>query len=185
MNSRLLVLLTFVVSGCTTVRQLREGASLPATGQAERTRAEKALDYSVAIKIAAPPATIWAALTDAESYPKWNSSVVKLDGTVARDAEIKLVATIAPDRTFELKVSTFEPPLRMVWEDGGSMFLGVRNFTLIPADDGTTIFAMSETFSGGMLGMIEGSLPDFTESFNAFAADLKKEAEGMATTVAR
>jgi hypothetical protein len=53
----------------------------------------------------------------------------------------------------------------------------VRNFTLIPKDGGTT-FVMSETFSGGMLGMIEGSLPDFTRSFDAFAADLKNKAEG-------
>ena len=32
-------------------------------------------------------------------------------------------------------------------------------------------------FSGGKLGMIKGSLPDFTESFKAFAANLKARAE--------
>ena len=177
---KLLVLVALVASGCTTVRQLRDASTLPVTGRAERTRADKALDYSIAIKIAASPEVIWSVLIDAPSYPAWNTSVLKLDGTIAQDSHIALVSTDAPDRTFKLWVSKFEAPLRMVWEDGGSMFLGVRNFTLSPADDGTTIFAMSETLSGGMLGMIEGSLPDFTKSFEAFAGDLKKQAEAKA-----
>jgi len=60
----------------------------------------------------------------------------------------------------------------------------VRTFTLLPAADGTTTFAMSETLSGGMLGMIEGSLPDFRKSFDAFSADLKKVAEARAAAAA-
>jgi uncharacterized protein YndB with AHSA1/START domain len=166
--------------GCTTVRQLREHSTLPVNGHAEKTRTGDALDYSVAISIKAPPEVIWSILTDAPAYTTWNSTIVKLEGTIAQDQQIKLVSKDAPDRTFELKVSAFEAPKRMVWEDGGSTFLGVRNFTLIPGADGTTTFAMSETFSGGMLGMIEGSLPDFQKSFDAFAADLKKHAESKA-----
>jgi uncharacterized protein YndB with AHSA1/START domain len=169
--------LVLFVSGCTTVRQLRDPSTLAATGRAERTRDEHALDYSVATRIAAPPQLIWSILTDAAAYPTWSSTVVKLDGAVALGSDLKLVSTEAPGKTFGLKVTTLDAPRRMVWEDGGSMFLGVRTFTLIPGADGTTTFAMSETFSGGMLGMIEGSLPDFRKSFDAFAADLKKRAE--------
>ena len=106
--------------------------------------------------------------------------MVRLDGTIALGKEIKLVSKVAPDRTFELQVSEVTPSRRMVWEDGGSMFLGVRTFTLTPRGDGTTVFAMSETFSGGMLGMIEGKLPDFRKPFEDFAADLKRHAESRA-----
>jgi uncharacterized protein YndB with AHSA1/START domain len=162
---------------CTTVRQLRDPASLPADGHAVRTRDEHALDYSVAIHIAASPQVVWDILADGPSYKGWNTTIIKLDGAIALGSEIHLISTDKPDKTFDLKVSTFEAPKKMIWEDGGSMFLGVRNFTLIPVPDGTT-FAMSETFSGGMLGMIEGSLPDFTKTFDTFAADLKKQAEG-------
>lgn len=183
MNRALLAAVAIAASSCTTVRQLRDGAAIPPTGHAERTRTGQALDYAIAIPIAAPPEAVWAVLVDAPGYPTWNSSVVKLDGTIAADASIALVSKVAPDRTFALRVSRFEAPARMVWEDGGAMFLGVRNFTLIPAADDTTVFAMSETFSGGMLGMIEGSLPDFTQSFEAFAGDLKKRVEGTATVV--
>ena len=89
------------------------------------------------------------------------------------------MAKVSPDRTFDLKVSELTPASRMVWEDGMpmGMFAGVRTFTLTPQSDGSTAFTMAEVFSGGMLGMIEGSLPDFTSDFEHFAADLKKRAE--------
>ncbi len=176
----ILFALVFVTScSCTTVRQLRDPSSLKYDGHAEKTRDDKALDYSVAIHIDAPPEAVWAVMTNAPDFTKWNSTVISLDGTIAKDQVIKLVSKEKPDKTFELKVSTFEAPSKMVWEDGGSMFLGVRNFSLTAAEGGTN-FAMSETFSGGMLGMIEGSLPDFTKGFETFAADLKKRAETKA-----
>ena len=166
------------LAGCTTVRQLRDPATLDPSGVASRTRTADALDYSVAIKIQAAPEAIWALLIDAPAYTSWNSTIIKLDGAIALGSSIQLTSIDKPDKAFDLKVTTFDAPKHMVWEDGGMMFLGVRHFTLMPQADGTTLFAMSETLSGGMLGMIEGSLPDFTKSFNLFAADLKKRAEG-------
>lgn len=168
---------------CTTVRQLKPAETVKVDAPTERTRTDDALDYSVAKTINAPPAAVWKVLVDAPSYTKWNTTVVKLDGTIALGQKIALVSKDAPERTFDLTVSALEEPKRMVWEDGGAMFLGVRNFTLIPSADGaSTTFVMSETFSGGMLGMIEGELPDFTKSFDTFAADLKAavEASGAA-----
>ena len=171
-----------LVCGCTTVRQVRDPSQLNANGVAEKTRTDNALDYSVAIKISASPEVVWEILTNASKYTSWNSTITKLEGTIASGGELKLTSIDKPDKVFDLKVTTFEAPKRMIWEDGGMMFLGVRQFTLVPQADNTTVFAMSETFSGGMLGMIEGSLPDFTKSFTTFAADLKKRVEaGMAS----
>ena len=169
-----------LLAGCSTTRLLRQPAEVPVTGKAERTRTKQALDYSVAVAIAAPPATVWAVLTDGTSYKSWNRTVVSLDGTIAAGGRLALVSHVAPKRTFKLKVSEFDAPRLMVWEDGNSMFLGVRTFTLTASGDTATTFVMSETFSGGMLGMIEGKLPDFRADFEAFAADLKKEAERRA-----
>jgi hypothetical protein len=172
-------------SACTTVRQLRDPAQLTANGVTEKTRTDQALDYSVAIKIAASPEALWVLLTDASQYTAWNSTIIKLEGTIAPGGQLKLTSIDKPDKVFDLKVSAFEVPKHMVWEDGGMMFLGVRHFTLLPQPDRTTVFAMSETFSGGMLGMIEGSLPDFTKTFSTFAADLKKKAEAPASAATR
>ena len=174
----LLVPLALTACSCSTVRQLKPAETVKVDAPTERTRADDALDYSVAKTINAPPAAVWKVLIDAPSYTKWNSTIVKLDGTIALGQKLALVSKDAPERTFDLTVSTLDAPKRMVWEDGGAMFLGVRNFTLIPSADGaSTTFVMSETFSGGMLGMIEGELPDFTQSFDAFAADLKTTVE--------
>lgn len=176
----LVVALLLLVGACTTVRQLRDHGTLNANGKAEKTRTDDALDYSVATTIKAPSQTVWDILTDAKAYTSWNSTIIKLEGEIAHDNTIELTAKISPDRTFELTVSKFEPPHAMIWEDGGSMFLGVRTFTLTGNEDGSTTFAMSETLSGGMLGMIEDDLPDFTKSFEDFALDLKKRAEAEA-----
>ena len=70
------------------------------------------------------------------------------------------------------------PAKAMAWSDGmPPMFKGVRNFTLTAKPDGTTDFQMVESFSGLMLPMIAGSLPDFVPVFETYAADLKKAAE--------
>lgn len=57
------------------------------------------------------------------------------------------------------------------------MFKGVRTYTLEPKAEGSTDFTMSEVYTGLMLPMIAGSLPDFRPAFEQYVADLKREAE--------
>ena len=69
----------------------------------------------------------------------------------------------------------------MEWREGNAMFLGVRTYTLTPLAGGaSTRFEMNEKFSGLMLPMIGGRLPDFGPIFERYAADLKAEAERAA-----
>lgn len=136
------------------------------------------MEVAVSINISAAPAAIWALLTDAAGFPGWNSTVQHIDGKIAPRETIRLVATIAPQRTFTLKITEFVPNRLLVWQDGAApMFKGVRRYMLTSNADGTTNFAMAETFSGLMLPMIAGSLPDFGPSFERYAADLKLAAE--------
>lgn len=167
------------VQTATVVRQLRPAAELKANGVAERTRSADALDYSIALEIAAPPEVVWALLIDAKGFPAWNSTVTKIDGDIKKGSHIVLAVKSAGDRTFPLTVGEFDAPKLMTWEEPSKVFGGVRTFTLTKTATGTT-FAMSETLSGRMLPMIEGSLPDFSPDFNGFAADLKKAAEKAA-----
>ncbi|MFO0726647.1 MAG: SRPBCC family protein [Myxococcota bacterium] len=171
--------LTLLGSACTIVRQLRDPATLTPDGKASRTRSEDALDYSIATYIEAPPAVVWAVMTDGPSFTQWNSTLVKLEGEIVKDQRIELISKVAPDRTFKLKISELDAPKHMVWEDGNGMFLGVRHFTLYPKDSGT-VLAMSETYSGFFLGSAEKEMPDFTQNFETFAADAKREAERRA-----
>jgi hypothetical protein len=104
--------------------------------------------------------------------------VKSLSGKIAVGETISLVATIAPERTFKLKVTELVPDQKMVWSDGfPPMFKGVRTYTLAQRPNGSTDYTMCEVFTGLMLPMIAGSLPDFTEAFEVGAADLKRAAE--------
>ncbi len=149
-----------------------------ADGKATRTQSLFRMQVAVQISIKAQPDKIWALLTNAQDFPRWNSTVQSIEGTISLGQTIKLKATIAPQRTFTLKVTRLEPHTVMIWQDGSlPFFRGIRHYTLMPKNDGTTNFSMAETFSGLMLPMIAGSLPDFRQSFEQYAADLKRAAE--------
>ncbi len=151
---------------------------LPTNGRARRTKSTFRMEYAVAINIKAPPSRIWALLTNAQDFPRWNSTVKGIEGNIASGEKIKLRATIAPERIFNLAISEFVSEKRLVWRDGmAPMFTGVRTFTLTPKTDGSTDFSMAEVYSGIMLPMIAGSLPDFRPTFEQYASDLKREAE--------
>jgi len=145
----------------------------------QATRAEKMfrLEYAVATRIQARPDRVWDLLTDARDYSRWNAAVDSVEGPIALGTKLKLRVPVS-DRTFTPKVVAFESEKRMVWRDGAApIFTGERTFTLTANQDGTTQFLMVEVFTGLMLPMIKGSLPDFRPSFDQFALDLKLEAE--------
>lgn len=153
-----------------------------ATSKPRLTQTSTALRLTCGVKhrVHAPAAKLWALLTNAREFPRWNTTVTSIDGDIALGQKLALRVPIS-DRTFSLKVSTFEAPSRMVWRDGfAPMFQGVRTFTLV--EGGTpeapwTDFEMEEVFSGLMLPLIKGSLPDFGPAFEQYASDLAKEAE--------
>ena len=146
-------------------------------GKATKTRSLFRMEVGVGINIRAEPERIWALLTNAGDFPRWNSTVRSIEGSIALGQTIQL-KTITSDRVFKLKVTQWQPNAVMLWQDGAApMFKGERRYTLTPKSDGTTDFAMVEVFSGLMLPMIAGSLPDFRPTFERYAADLKQEAE--------
>jgi hypothetical protein len=151
---------------------------MDATGKATKTKTAFRMECAVAINVHAKPGTLWALLTNAAEFPAWNSTVTGIEGEIALGQKLALRVPAAPGRVFKPRVTALEPERRMVWSDGAApMFKGVRTFTLAPRPDGTTDFAMVEVFSGVMLPLIKGSLPDFGPPFEQYAADLKREAE--------
>lgn len=143
----------------------------------QKTESTFRLAYQVSIDIQAPPAAVWARLTNAKEFPSWNSTVSSIDGDIAAGQKLAIKVPVAPGRTFSPRVVALEPEKRMVWADGmAPMFRGERTFTLTPSASGTT-FSMAEVFAGVMLPMIKGSLPDFRPVFDTYAADLKRACE--------
>jgi uncharacterized protein YndB with AHSA1/START domain len=137
-----------------------------------------ATEYSVRREIAAPVDRVWALLTDASTYARWNGSLLSIDGDIVEGGTVSLVARANPGRTFTLSVSDVRAPTRMTWSDGMplGLFRGVRTFELTDRA-GATVFSMSEVYSGPLAGLISRSIPDMTASFQQFADGLKEAAE--------
>lgn len=135
--------------------------------------------YETTTDIAAPQQRVWDILTDAATYPSWNTTIVSIDGVIAEGERIALVSTLNPKRTFRLSVSQVDAPSSMVWSDGMplGLFSGVRTLTVDPNPDGGCTFSMVERYSGPLAPLITKSIPDMSESFATFAANLKATAE--------
>ena len=135
--------------------------------------------YEASSTISAKPEAIWAILTDGTGYTSWDSGVERVDGTIASGETIKVYVKVNPGRAFPIKVTEFVPGQRMVWSGGMplGLFKGVRTYTLSPQGNGTTKFNMREEYTGLMLPLIWGSIPDLGPSFEQFATGLKAQAE--------
>jgi hypothetical protein len=135
--------------------------------------------YDADSTIEATPETVWAILTDASGYTRWDSGVEHVEGRIAPGEKIKVTSKSNPGRAFPVRVSEFEPARRMVWSGGMplGLFRGVRTFTLSQQGNGATRFTMREEYSGPLLPMIWRSMPDLGPSFQQFASGLKARAE--------
>jgi uncharacterized protein YndB with AHSA1/START domain len=134
--------------------------------------------YSASRSIDASASTVWSLLTDATTYPAWNSSVISIDGAIREGNTIKLVSIADPKRTFKLKVAEMNAPTRMVWSDGMplGLFTGRRTYTITSNANGCE-FSMVEAFTGPLAALITRVIPDLTDSFNTFADCVKSAAE--------
>jgi uncharacterized protein YndB with AHSA1/START domain len=140
--------------------------------------------YHASRTIDAPASTVWALLTDAATYTDWNHAVVSIEGPIREGNTIKLVSVVNPKRTFTLRVTQVTAPSRMVWSDGMplGLFKGERTYTITDLGSDRCEFKMAEQFTGPLAGLITRAIPDLTDSFNAFADDLKTAAEAAGDT---
>jgi hypothetical protein len=146
--------------------------------QVRQTHRLFSLICGVEVNIRANAAIIWRLLTDARGFTCWNSTVTGIEGQIREGERLRLHVP-GTNRTFTPKVSGVVPHERMTWTGGvAPIFKGVRTFVLRPCNDGSTDFVMEERFSGLVLPLVKGSLPDFGPVFERYANDLKRAAEG-------
>jgi uncharacterized protein YndB with AHSA1/START domain len=148
-------------------------APASASGKAVTVKKLFSRQTSVSATIQAAPAIIWALLTNASDFPRWNSTVISIEGEIRPGAQIRLKSTLDPKRVFTLKIKTFEPEKQLIWGDP----MGARVYTLSPAGNGAVTFSMTEKIGGPLFPLFSGMIPSFDQSFEQYAADLKKEAE--------
>ncbi len=147
-------------------------------GKAKTVRKTFSRETTVSINIQADPTIVWALLTNASDYPRWNSTVTSIEGDIALGEKIKLRSILDAKRTFKLKVKEFETEKKLVWGDGQ----GNRIYVITKNGDGTVRFSMTEKIGGLLFPMYAKMIPPFDESFEKFASDLKKESELISKT---
>jgi hypothetical protein len=136
--------------------------------------------FATRIDIRSKPDVVWKVLTDLNAYPTWNTTVEKVEGTIALGSKVTIHAKIAPGKAFPVKVTQLEAPRKMVWTGGAPLkfvFKGERTFLVTPKTADTVEFSMEEVFGGLMSGVIGKSIPDLQPTFDEFAACLKTRAE--------
>ena len=150
----------------------------PGTSNGKATTIKKTFsrETSISIEINSNPSIIWALLTNASDYPRWNSTVISIEGDIIPGGKINLKSTLDPKRTFKLKVKVFQPENKLAWGDA----MGNRVYTITKTSTGSALFSMTERIGGPLFPLFARMIPSFDKSFEQFAADLKKEAEKIA-----
>jgi len=145
-----------------------------------QTSSAFAMTCGVEINIRASAEILWSLLTDAKGFSRWNSTVTCIKGEIREGEHLRLHVP-GTNRTFTPTVSGVVPARRMVWSNGFALiFRGVRTFVLKPHNSDSTDFVMEERFSGVMFALAKRMLPDFRPIFEAYANDLKREAQRIA-----
>ncbi len=130
---------------------------------------------SVSIDIDAEPSIIWKLLTNASDFPRWNSTVLSIEGDIKVGNKIKLKSYLDPERTFKIKIKEIGDE-QMIWGDA----MGERVYVIKKTAEGSTHFSMTEKIGSFMFPLFANKIPSFDESFDKYAEDLKKEAEAIA-----
>jgi hypothetical protein len=134
---------------------------------------------SATIEIKVSPEKVWGILTDAAKYTEWDRGMISLEGRIAPGEKLTIYAKIAPNRAFKVTVSEFVPNTKMVWSSGMplGLFKGNRSFTLEPLGNNQVKFTIQEAFSGLLLPLIRGTIPDLNPTFATYVSALKARAE--------
>lgn len=128
---------------------------------------------TVQVAINADASDVWKLLTDAADFPRWNSTVLSMEGNIKEGEKIRLKSYLDPKRTFKLTVKEVIPQKRLVWGDA----MGTRVQTLEKSPEGKLTFSMTEKIGNLLFPLFASQIPSFDEAFEKYAHDLKSEAE--------
>lgn len=152
--------------------------SISSNGKAVTEKKTFSRETAISIDIQADKSVIWRLLTNANDYPRWNSTIISINGKIALNEKISLKAKLDPKREFKLSIKEFEPENKLIWGDA----MGKRIYTLKNIGNNLTNFTMSEKIGGLIFPLFAKMIPPFDEAFEQFAHDLKNEAETISKT---
>jgi hypothetical protein len=135
---------------------------------------------SATIQIDAPSMTVWAILTDLDSYRDWNPLFREASGQIAVGNRITLRAVHPANgrlMTVKPKITVADPGAELRWTSSlPGIISGEHGFTLSRADGGTRL-VQAETFRGLLVPFSGHTLARSEVSFKGLNEAIKKRAE--------
>lgn len=127
--------------------------------------------------LAAPPETVWAALTDPALYPRLDPSIAALDGRIALGETLCLQLRDRPGQPARFVIESLEAPRQMGWvlRLPLGLLTVARWFVLTPVAGGTECFVREE-YSGWLLKLL-GDVAAPPSELPGFCAALKAHLE--------
>ena len=129
--------------------------------------------------IDAPPAAVWAVLTDLRRYPEWNPLFPAAAGDLAVGQRITLRSTPGGGHpvTIHPRVTAVVPEAELRWAGRlPGLICGEHRFTLKPGNGGTLVL-QSEAFRGFMVRFSDRALERAETGFQALNGALKARVE--------
>jgi hypothetical protein len=138
------------------------------------------------IEIDAPPAQVWAVLTDLSRYPQWNPHIRAGTGEVVAGNRLTLrmhppkggAVTIRPLVLAAVPGAEWRLRAGLPGIAGRLVFTGEHSFRLTAAAGGTRL-VQSETFRGALVPFIGKTLTAARHSFQEHNEALKKRVESQ------
>lgn len=131
------------------------------------------------IEIAASARRVWEVLSDFARYEEWNPFIRKVGGEPKEGAklEIHLTTPAGKQRTYEPKVTKFEPEKELRWFGKVPGFLsGEHIFAIENVGNGRVKFVHREVF-GGLLSSFFKDMDDVRAGFEEMNRALKARCE--------
>ena len=134
------------------------------------------------IEIEAPPARVWAVLTDFPAMADWNPFIRSISGDLTPGGRLS-IQVVPPGKSgmrFKPTVLSVEPERELRWLGRlvvPGLFDGEHYFLLSPLDGTRTRLIHGENFSGLLVGLFRANLAATEAGFEAMNTDLKRRAE--------
>lgn len=143
------------------------------------------MNINTEVEIDAPPAAVWAQLTDLDAYEAWNPHIVAARGdlVVGSALDITVAREGTRDRSMTVTVTKLDPERWLAWVArlvSPLVFEGKHVFELERLDDHRTLFVNREAISGILTGLVVTDDPRV--DYEKMNAALKARVERTAKT---
>lgn len=135
------------------------------------------------VRIDAPPATVWAVLTDFDERPEWDPYYREVRGELAPGARITVRASLNDANglvTSHPRIVVLDPGERLAWTNRfvvPGLLDSHNEFRLTSPKAGVTELHQTERFSGLLVALSKGTLDDVEARLRQWTAAIKRRAE--------